>query len=179
MEDVEEGVEAVDRVEAARPYAERLAAVIGGVATVVFGVLALSWPSVTVLVIAVVFGARLVLFGLRMAWSSFRDRDADDGRAAAGASPPGRIRRLGNAVGAVAALLVAVLLATGCRLPEPSTAEAATLARTKVSLTEADLPARSSAKPRARRRRRSAFYSVLEDREQWELDRLADPSVDA
>lgn len=40
-----------------------------------------------------------------------------------------------------AATLVAALLASGCQLPQPSTQEAATLARTKVSLTEDDLPA--------------------------------------
>ena len=40
-----------------------------------------------------------------------------------------------------AATLAVVLLASGCQLPEPSTQEAATLARTKVSLTEDDLPA--------------------------------------
>ena len=37
--------------------------------------------------------------------------------------------------------LVAVLLAGGCQLPEPSTEATATLARTKVSLTAAELPA--------------------------------------
>jgi uncharacterized membrane protein HdeD (DUF308 family) len=36
------------------------------VAQLVFGVLALSWPDVTVLVVAVVFGARTALFGLSL-----------------------------------------------------------------------------------------------------------------
>lgn len=89
---------------------ERLAAVISGVATVVFGVLALAWPSVTVLVVAIVFGARLVLFGLRLAWSAFRDRDGD-GPVRTGRSEPGRIRRLGHVLGAVVALVVALVLA--------------------------------------------------------------------
>ena len=40
--------------------------IVGGLASVLFGVLALSWPSVTVLVVAVVFGFRLVQFGLRL-----------------------------------------------------------------------------------------------------------------
>lgn len=52
-----------------------------------------------------------------------------------------RAARPGRRTRATAVTLVAVLLATGCRLPEPSTAEATTLARTKVSLTAADLPA--------------------------------------
>ena len=72
---------------------ERLAAVISGAATIVFGVLALSWPSVTVLVVAILFGARLVLFGLRLAWSAFRDRDGarSDREQPSG---PARIRRI-------------------------------------------------------------------------------------
>jgi uncharacterized membrane protein HdeD (DUF308 family) len=44
---------------------ERLAEAIGGGASVVFGALALAWPDVTLLVVAVVFGARTTLFGVR------------------------------------------------------------------------------------------------------------------
>jgi uncharacterized membrane protein HdeD (DUF308 family)/alpha-beta hydrolase superfamily lysophospholipase len=89
---------------------ERVAAVISGAATIVFGVLALSWPSVTVLVVAILFGARLVLFGLRLAWSAFRDRDGArvDREQSSG---PGRIRRIGHVLGAVVALVVALALA--------------------------------------------------------------------
>ena len=43
---------------------ERLASGLRGFATLVFGVVALAWPDVTLLVVAVVFGARTVLFGL-------------------------------------------------------------------------------------------------------------------
>jgi len=89
---------------------ERLAAVIGGVASVVFGVLALTWPSVTVLVVAVVFGARLVVFGLRLAWSAVRERDGPDAGHEAPTSP-GRLRRLGHVAGATVSLLVALALA--------------------------------------------------------------------
>lgn len=89
---------------------QRLAAVIGGVASAIFGVLALSWPDVTILVIAVVFGARLVLFGLRTAWSAFRDRH-DDRSTSPDIGPPGRLRRFGHLLGAVVALLVALALA--------------------------------------------------------------------
>lgn len=88
---------------------ERLASIVGGLASVVFGVLALSWPSVTLLVIAVAFGFRLLLFGLRLAWSAFHDRNGD-----AEASEPrrrGRVRRFGHLVGTVLALVVALLLA--------------------------------------------------------------------
>jgi uncharacterized membrane protein HdeD (DUF308 family) len=53
---------------------DRLTAVLGGIATAVFGVLAYVWPDVTVLVVAVVFGGRLVLHGLAVAWTAWRDR---------------------------------------------------------------------------------------------------------
>lgn len=88
---------------------ERLASAISGLASVVFGVLAVSWPSVTVLVVAVVFGFRLMSAGLRLAWSSFRDRrgTAD----AADDAPPGRLRRFGHVVGALATLIAALGLA--------------------------------------------------------------------
>jgi uncharacterized membrane protein HdeD (DUF308 family)/alpha-beta hydrolase superfamily lysophospholipase len=89
---------------------ERLAAVISGVATVVFGVLALAWPSITVLVVAIVFGARLVLFGLRLAWTAFRDRDGVPSTRDE-PSAPGRMRRVGHVLGAVVALVVALVLA--------------------------------------------------------------------
>jgi uncharacterized membrane protein HdeD (DUF308 family)/alpha-beta hydrolase superfamily lysophospholipase len=89
---------------------ERLAAVISGIASVVFGVLALSWPSVTVLVVAVVFGARLVLVGLRLAWSAVRERSGK-GSVAAAPEESSRLRRFGHLLGAVVALVVAVMLA--------------------------------------------------------------------
>jgi uncharacterized membrane protein HdeD (DUF308 family) len=43
---------------------ERTADLIGGAASVAFGLVAVSWPDVTTLVVAVLFGARTVLFGL-------------------------------------------------------------------------------------------------------------------
>jgi uncharacterized membrane protein HdeD (DUF308 family)/alpha-beta hydrolase superfamily lysophospholipase len=76
----------------------RAAAVIGGAASVVFGILALVWPDVTVLVVTVVFGARLVLFGLRLAWSAWRQSSSS-------------LRPSTHLVGAVAALVVALALA--------------------------------------------------------------------
>ncbi|GAA4982894.1 hypothetical protein GCM10025734_04460 [Kitasatospora paranensis] len=42
---------------------ERAAHVLGALASVVFGCLALAWPDVTLLVVAVVFGARTFVFG--------------------------------------------------------------------------------------------------------------------
>jgi uncharacterized membrane protein HdeD (DUF308 family)/acetyl esterase/lipase len=55
----------VDGVKALTGRSEEpTAELIGGGASVVFGVLALSWPDVTVFVVAVLFGVRTVLFGL-------------------------------------------------------------------------------------------------------------------
>ncbi|HWL43262.1 MAG TPA: lipase family protein [Ilumatobacter sp.] len=88
---------------------ERLAAAVGGVTSAIFGVLALSWPSVTVLVIAVVFGFRLVVFGFRLTWSSLRDRGRMHEPAAT--QPRGRVRRFAHLVGSVAGLAVALALA--------------------------------------------------------------------
>lgn len=91
---------------------ERLAAVIGGAASVIFGVLALGWPSVTVLVVAIVFGFRLVQFGLRLAWTSFRRRDGEP--VGAGGRPDrerGRLRKFGHLLGTIASLVIALLLA--------------------------------------------------------------------
>lgn len=56
-----------------RSRAERpVPSVIRGVATTVFGLLALAWPDITILVVSVVFAARLVLFGLTRLGSSVR-----------------------------------------------------------------------------------------------------------
>jgi uncharacterized membrane protein HdeD (DUF308 family)/alpha-beta hydrolase superfamily lysophospholipase len=90
---------------------ERLASAISGLASVVFGVLALAWPDVTLLVVAVVFGARTVLFGLsRIAWALQRHEPG----APVDATPRrrGRIRRWLRVVGAVVSLLLAVGLAS-------------------------------------------------------------------
>jgi uncharacterized membrane protein HdeD (DUF308 family) len=87
-----------------------VAASLSGLASVIFGVLALSWPDVTVLVIAVVFGARAVLFGLSQIVQVFSDRDAGAGRAASDGRPRGRLRRWSRVLGSAAALVVALAL---------------------------------------------------------------------
>lgn len=103
---------AIDVVAGGRASADRrAAAVIGGTASAIFGVLALVWPDVTILVVAVVFGARLVLFGLRTAWDAVHERRMDRARPSP-ATEPGRLRRIGHVAGAVAALLVAAALAS-------------------------------------------------------------------
>lgn len=92
---------------------DRITGLVSGAASIVFGVLALSWPDVTILVIAVVFGARTVLTGLALVFAAvFPDRAAH--RAAARVSragrPPGLLLRAGRGARALAALVVALLL---------------------------------------------------------------------
>ena len=89
---------------------ERSAAVLGGLASVVFGALAIGWPSVTLLVVAVVFGFRLVVFGVRMAWSSIVGGGSSD-RETRGQRERGRLRRFGHLLGAAVALLLGLGLA--------------------------------------------------------------------
>jgi uncharacterized membrane protein HdeD (DUF308 family)/alpha-beta hydrolase superfamily lysophospholipase len=84
---------------------QRLAAVLLGVASLILGVVALAWPDITLLVVAVVFGVWLVVSGL--------SRIGDALRSADGAAPrrPGRLRRWARTAGAALALVVAVAVA--------------------------------------------------------------------
>ena len=79
---------------------------LGGLATAVFGVLAYIWPDVTVLVVAVVFGGRLVLQGLVIAWAAWRDRDGSRETA-----PTHHVGRAWRLTGSIVALVVALALA--------------------------------------------------------------------
>ena len=88
---------------------ERVAAVLLGAAAVVLGGLALAWPDVTVFVVAVVFGVRLLLYGLAQIATAVPGR----GRGAEESPVVGRRpwwRRWLATVGAAAALLVALAL---------------------------------------------------------------------
>ena len=76
-----------------------------GVASVVFGVLALAWPDVTLLVVSVVFGARLIIGALSVAWRTLRPRPTTN------ATQPGPFRRWART--GVAILTVAASVALG------------------------------------------------------------------
>lgn len=89
---------------------QRVAAALSGLASVIFGALALSWPDVTVLVIAVVFGARTILVGFAQIVQVFADRDAGAGPAVNDGRPRGRLRRWSRVLGSAAALVVALAL---------------------------------------------------------------------
>jgi len=84
---------------------ERSAAIIGGLASVIFGVLALAWRDVTVLLIALLVGPVTVLFGLIQLDRALRGR-----RPARAATASRRPRRLARLAGASASLLLALAL---------------------------------------------------------------------
>jgi alpha-beta hydrolase superfamily lysophospholipase len=92
---------------------ERIAALLRGGASIVLGVVALAWPDVTLLVVAIVFGARTVIFGLSELADAVRwGRGSDDDGAAPGeAGGRGRLRRFAHATTMAAALVVALGLA--------------------------------------------------------------------
>lgn len=81
---------------------QRIAGAILGVATILFGVLALLWPDITVLVVAIVFAARLIAFGVSRVVTAFRRH-----RSPGAPDSSGIIRRRLSVAGAVAALVVA------------------------------------------------------------------------
>ncbi|MDQ0372747.1 lipase family protein [Cellulomonas humilata] len=86
----------------------RANAVVGGATAIVLGLLALAWPDVTVLVVAVVFAVRLVIVGVREIVAGVRGQDADLGRLwPRRAAPRGGWWRL---TGAVLGALVAIVL---------------------------------------------------------------------
>jgi uncharacterized membrane protein HdeD (DUF308 family) len=89
------------------------ASLLLGAASIILGLLAVAWPDLTLLVVAVVFGIRLVAFGLAGALEAVRGP-----RSAARASP-GRLHRWSTTAAAALALLLAVgLAAVSLRLNE-------------------------------------------------------------
>lgn len=76
---------------------QRLATVLRGATSIVLGLLALAWPDVTLLVVAVVFGVRTVLVGLSHLWVAWRGDRVE-------ARPARSVHLLGTSVALVAAL---------------------------------------------------------------------------
>ncbi|KAA9089496.1 alpha/beta fold hydrolase [Microbacterium radiodurans] len=77
-----------------------------GVSGVIFGALALFWPDITLLVVAVVFGARLIMSGVVDLWTRLRRRR--DERAGGAETDGAPRRRWGRTVIAVASVALAV-----------------------------------------------------------------------
>jgi len=112
----------------------RLATALLALVDVGLGVLALAWPDVTLLLVAVLFGARAVFVGAgqvldglrrglsRRALQAGRGLGADHGAGSAAAvSPHGPVHRWGRALGALGlAALVLVALAVSGRLDAAS-----------------------------------------------------------
>jgi len=78
---------------------ERVAAAGFGGASIIFGGLALWWPDITLLIVSLVFGARLILGAIELAWRTFH------GPRTTAARPHGSFRRWATAIVAVVAIL--------------------------------------------------------------------------
>ena len=99
----------------ARTLDGRVASALLGVAGILFGVVALAWPDITLLIAGVVFGAALAWTGIAVLVTFVRERrrvaqGADAGRPA-GASDPAPLsitRRWLRTIGAVTVVLLAV-----------------------------------------------------------------------
>lgn len=90
-----------------RTWDARIADAAFGASGVIFGALALFWPDITLLVTAVVFGARLIMSGVVDLWTRLRRRRDD--RAAERLGADGRPRRRwGRTVVAIASVALAV-----------------------------------------------------------------------
>ncbi|WP_267902727.1 DUF308 domain-containing protein [Leifsonia sp. AG29] len=89
--------------EKGRKADERAELALLGVAGIIFGVLALAWPDITLLIVAVVFGARLILGGAAEILRAIRRRPS--------AAKAGGDRRGGwfRVIGAALVLVLAVL----------------------------------------------------------------------
>lgn len=85
----------------------RVADLLGGVTSLVLAGLALAWPDVTTVVVAVVFGARVAIVGVRLVVASVRGRALDRREPARGRAGWGRVVAQTVAL-AVTGLLVAV-----------------------------------------------------------------------
>ncbi|MDX2377386.1 DUF308 domain-containing protein [Microbacterium sp. LRZ72] len=88
---------------------ERVLAAASGVAQIVFGTLALVWPDVTLLVVAVFFGVRTIIFGATIVLRSSRRVRGRPERLGEGATR----RRRAGADAARFALAVLLLVAAG------------------------------------------------------------------
>ena len=84
---------------------ERASAALLGVAGIVLGVVSLGWPDVTLLVVAVVFGLQLILFGLARIGDAIRSRPRLEAH-----ERPGRLRRWTKTAAAAGALLISLAL---------------------------------------------------------------------
>ncbi len=81
----------------------RIASAAFGVTGIVFGVLALTWSDLTLLVVSVVFGARVIMAGLMVGREAFRAHTQNT----CPVTPPGPLRRWSRTLTAVACVVLA------------------------------------------------------------------------
>lgn len=94
-----------------RGASRRVLAAVWGGAQIAFGVLALTWPDVSILVVAVVFGVRTILFGVTTIVRAIRGLRQSD--RVADAAPASRALQLWAAAGRYALSALLVVAATG------------------------------------------------------------------
>ena len=97
-----------------RGWDARIADAAFGATGIIFGVLALGWPDITLLVVAVVFGSWLIMRGVTDLWTAIRRR-RDAGKDQTDAAPRRRWGRTVMAVGSVALAVVTVLVTAPLR----------------------------------------------------------------
>ncbi|AIY01556.1 hypothetical protein ART_1957 [Arthrobacter sp. PAMC 25486] len=95
---------------AGRPADERISVLVLALADLIFGVVALSWPDVTLLLVAVLFGIRTLLFGLGRIWNALAEAFTG-ARKGPAQDKPGMARRWFRVIGAVLSLALAVAAA--------------------------------------------------------------------
>ncbi|WP_136708373.1 lipase family protein [Agromyces sp. H66] len=99
---------------------ERVASAILAAADIVFGIVALQWPDATLIVIAVLFGARTVFFGVREVWRGILlARGRRDRTDATRPRPLARFARITAAVVALAFAVVAAVVGSELRAGAP------------------------------------------------------------
>jgi len=86
-----------------QPADRRVAEVLLGLAGIAFGILAIVWPDITLLVVAAVFGATLAIAGIAALWRMLRSR----GRHPRAPRRDTMVRRWMRTIGAVCAVLLA------------------------------------------------------------------------
>lgn len=111
------GLASIGRAVSRGGASARILALSWGVAQIAFGVLSFTWPDVTVLVLAVVFGVRTIVFGLGVFWRGAvgirRPRDRAEPFDAQRAVRRRRVRARWAAAGRYALSLVLVATAAG------------------------------------------------------------------
>ncbi|HLT18918.1 MAG TPA: lipase family protein [Thermomicrobiales bacterium] len=101
---------------------ERPISVLSGLASAIFGGLALGWPDVTVVVVALLVGPRMLLFGIGQIVAAFARRSGSAEAPSAGnpdGARPSRRWRLLRAGAAFSAALLLVALSTWLRAEAP------------------------------------------------------------